>query len=109
MKIFNGEVVGVKALKTAAVRVERTYTHPVYGKRLKRSRKFQVDNELGAIVGQKVRFVACRPISKTKKWKIIEIVGTGAKALDQSRPFTPKVEETKKTVVRRRKSKKKEQ
>lgn len=66
-------------LKTATVEVERIVAHPVYQKRIKRVRKYQVHDELGAVVGQVVKFVACKPISKSKKWKTIEIAKGEAK------------------------------
>lgn len=75
MKIFKGKVVSTKMAKTATVVVERILVHPIYKKRFKRARKFQVHDELGVKIGDKVSFVATRPISKTKKWKIIELLG----------------------------------
>ena len=61
--------------KTATVVVERILVHPIYKKRFKRVRKFQVHDELGVKIGDKVSFVTTRPISKLKKWKIIEVLG----------------------------------
>lgn len=49
--------------------------HPLYGKRVKRSKKYQVHDEKGVKTGDRVAFVATAPVSKTKKWSIIEIVG----------------------------------
>lgn len=71
MKIFTGKVVETKMAKTATVSVERVLKHPLYGKRYKRDRKFQVHDEVGVKVGDIVKFVACKPYSKTKKWKIL--------------------------------------
>ena len=75
MKIFSGVVVSKKMEKTAIVNVERVVIHPVYKKRIKRTQKYHVHDEMGTEVGEKVRFVASKPYSKTKKWKTIEIVG----------------------------------
>ena len=75
MKIFKGKVVATKMAKTATVVVERILVHPIYKKRFKRVRKFQVHDELGVKIGDKVSFVTTRPISKLKKWKIIEVLG----------------------------------
>lgn len=75
MKIFTGVVTHTKSAKTAMVDVTRTIAHPVYGKRMKRTKLYPVHDEIGVKEGDMVRFVACRPISKTKKWKIIEVVG----------------------------------
>lgn len=75
MKIFSGKVVGTKMAKTATVEMVRMMAHPIYGKRVKRTKKYQIHDEMGAKVGDTVRFIATRPISKLKKWKVIEIVG----------------------------------
>ncbi len=74
MKIFTGHVIATKAAKTAVVSVERVVIHPLYKKRFKRDRKYQVQDELGTKAGDLVRFAASRPYSKTKKWKILEVV-----------------------------------
>jgi len=75
MKIFQGKVVSKKMVNTAAVVVERLLIHPKYKKRFKRSKTYQVHDMLGSVEGQMVKFVACKPISKLKKWKIVEILG----------------------------------
>ena len=74
MKIFTGKVIAVKTAKTATVAVERMIIHPLYKKRQKRSTKYQVHDEIGVKVGDKVRFVDSRPYSKSKKWKITEVI-----------------------------------
>jgi small subunit ribosomal protein S17 len=74
MKIFTGKVISKKMEKTATVAVERVVVHPVYKKRIKRIKKYQVYDEVGTKVGQVVKFAASKPFSKTKKWKIIEVV-----------------------------------
>ncbi len=71
MKIFIGKVIGVKTDKTATVAVERVIVHPLYKKRFRRDRKYQVHDETGVKVGDMAKFVASKPYSKTKKWKII--------------------------------------
>ena len=74
MKIFIGQVVATKTAKTATVSVERMTIHPLYKKRLKRSTKYQVHDEIGVKVGDRVKFADSRPYSKTKKWKISEVI-----------------------------------
>lgn len=71
MKILTGKVVSKKMAKTATVEVTRVVVHPLYKKRFKREKRYHVHDEIGVSVGQTVKFVACRPISKLKKWKII--------------------------------------
>lgn len=74
MKIFSGKVVSSKNPKTAIVEVERFYAHPLYEKRVRRTKRYTVHNEIGVKEGDIVRFVETRPLSKTKRWKIIEIL-----------------------------------
>lgn len=79
MKIFTGKVLSKKMEKTATIVVDRVVIHPIYKKRYKRTKKYQVHDELGTEIGQMVRFVASKPYSKTKRWKVIEIVDSGQK------------------------------
>ncbi len=66
MKIFAGEVIANKMPKTATVAVEKIFTHPLYLKRVKKTRKYQVHDPEGKTkAGDKVRFVASRPVSKS--------------------------------------------
>lgn len=74
MKIFTGKVVGLQA-KTATVAVERVKIHPIYKKRFKRSTKYHVQDETGVKIGDMVKFTDSRPYSKSKKWKISQVVG----------------------------------
>jgi small subunit ribosomal protein S17 len=72
MKIFTGKVISNKTAKTAVISVERTVIHPLYLKRYKRSKKYHVHDEVGVKVGDTVKFVASRPYSKSKKWRIVK-------------------------------------
>lgn len=74
MRVFTGKVVSRKTEKTAVVEVTRHFAHPLYEKTVKRSKKYHVHDELGVNAGDVVSFVETRPISKTKKWKIIEVI-----------------------------------
>jgi small subunit ribosomal protein S17 len=74
MKKIDGIVTGVKMKKTVTVLVERKRIHPIYKKGIKVTKKFHVHDEVGVKLGDRVRIQACRPISKTKKWRIIEII-----------------------------------
>ena len=80
MKIFTGQVISKKMDKTATVTVERVVKHSVYKKRYKRIKKYHVHDEFSTSVGQVVKFVACKPYSKMKKWKIVEVVQNKVKS-----------------------------
>lgn len=70
-----GQVVSNKMNKTIVVQVERKVKHPVYGKYVKRTSKMYVhDEENSSRVGDVVRIQQTRPLSKTKRWKLVEIV-----------------------------------
>jgi len=74
VKQFIGEVVSDKMDKTVTVKVDVLWQHPLYKKRVKRSKKYLVHDEVGVKVGQKVKIGETKPISKRKKWKVIEVV-----------------------------------
>ncbi len=74
MKIFTGKVIALKTAKTATVAVERIKIHPLYKKRFRRERKYQVHDEIGVKIGDTVKFIDTKPVSKMKKWRIIEVV-----------------------------------
>lgn len=74
MKQFTGLVVSTKMQNTAVVKVDSFWQHPVYKKRVKRSKKHLVHDEKEVKVGDKVIFEETLPISKRKKWKIIGVV-----------------------------------
>ncbi len=70
-----GTVVSTKMDKTAVVRVERLIEHRLYKKTMKRSKKYHAHDEDGICnVGDEVRLMESKPISKTKCWRVVEIV-----------------------------------
>lgn len=70
-----GVVVSDKADKTITVKVETYKTNPIYKKRVKYSKKYTAhDEKNSAKVGDKVRLVATRPLSKTKRYELAEII-----------------------------------
>lgn len=70
-----GTVVSSKMDKTAIVAVERKVAHPVYGKQVVRTKKYYAqDDENAAREGDVVKIVETKPLSKTKRWRIVEIV-----------------------------------
>ena len=69
---FKGVVVSDTNDQTIVVKVERRLRHKLYGKLYNRSRKFHVhDPKNQYAIGDEVEFVACRPISKLKRWRVI--------------------------------------
>jgi small subunit ribosomal protein S17 len=74
-KVRTGVVVSDKMDKTVLVRVDRKVTHPLYRKTVRRSSKFAAHDEQNeAHVGDTVRVMETRPISKSKRWRVVEIV-----------------------------------
>ncbi|PYP77662.1 MAG: 30S ribosomal protein S17 [Gemmatimonadetes bacterium] len=74
-KTRTGLVVSDKMEKTVVVAIERRVPHPVYGKMVTRTRRLKAhDEENSAKVGDTVRIVETRPLSKDKRWRVVEIV-----------------------------------
>jgi small subunit ribosomal protein S17 len=70
-----GRVVSDKAEKTVTVMLERQVKHPLYGKYIKRSTKVHAhDEDNSCTEGDLVRISECRPISKLKSWRVVEIL-----------------------------------
>ena len=74
-RILTGTVVSDKGDKTVVVNVERKIKHPLYGKVMTRSKKYHAHVEgLEAHDGDLVQIVECRPISRTKAWKVTQVM-----------------------------------
>lgn len=74
-KVFTGYVKSDKMDKSIVVTVERKIKHPVYGKYIKKTNTFSVhdeDNSCG--IGDFVKIMETRPLSKTKRWRVIKIL-----------------------------------
>lgn len=70
-----GRVVSDRQQKTVVVVVERRVSHPLYGKQVVRTKKYHAhDEENVAHAGDVVRIVETRPLSKTKRWRVVEVV-----------------------------------
>jgi small subunit ribosomal protein S17 len=70
-----GLVVSDKMEKTVVVEIERRVAHPVYGKMMTRTKRLKAhDEENAAKTGDTVRIVETRPLSKDKRWRVVEIV-----------------------------------
>ncbi len=74
-KIIVGTVVSNRMEKTAVVQVQRRFAHPVYKKYVSKRVKFQIHDEQNDLnVGDTVRIVETRPLSKSKRWRLHEIL-----------------------------------
>lgn len=74
-KVRVGVVVSNKMDKTVVVRVSRLAEHPLYGKRVRRAKKYVAhDAENTCRMGDEVRIRETRPLSKTKRWELVEVV-----------------------------------
>ncbi|HWB71781.1 MAG TPA: 30S ribosomal protein S17 [Egibacteraceae bacterium] len=74
-KVRQGVVASDGMDKTVVVVVERRTTHPLYGKTVTRSARYQAHDETNDCrVGDRVRIVETRPLSKTKRWRVLDVV-----------------------------------
>ena len=90
-RILVGTVVSDKTDKTVTVKVERKERHPLYGKIIRRSKKYHAHDEANAFKsGEQVRIEECAPISKQKSWTVLERVGAAVAVAE-----TPEAEEKK--------------
>ncbi len=73
-KVRTGVVVSDKMAKSVVVSLTRQFAHPFYGKQITRTRRVKAHDEHGAKAGDTVRIMETRPISKTKRWRVVEIL-----------------------------------
>ena len=74
-KIFTGRVVSNKMDKSITVTVERQVKHPVYGKYIKKSKKLMAHDEANECgIGDTVRIMETRPLSRQKRWRLLEVI-----------------------------------
>jgi small subunit ribosomal protein S17 len=71
---LSGVVTRAKMQKTVTVQVDRSHRHPLYGKVMRKSKKYLVHDEMGCQPGDKVLMVESRPLSKRKRWVIEEVL-----------------------------------
>jgi small subunit ribosomal protein S17 len=87
-----GQVVSTKMQKTIVVEVSRRVPHPLYKRIIGKRKKFYVhDEESTAKLGDVVRFVECRPLSKLKHWRLAEVVRRAAQVGAQPADLDVKV------------------
>lgn len=74
-KVRQGVVVSNKNDKTLVVKVERTVRHPLYGKVVRRAKRYHAHDEKNeGRIGDIVRIMECRPMSRLKRWRLVEVV-----------------------------------
>jgi small subunit ribosomal protein S17 len=79
-KVFTGKVISNKMDKTAVVQIERTVVHAVYQKVVKRFTRLKVHDQSNQCqVGDKVKIIETRPLSKEKHWSVVEIISSAPK------------------------------
>ena len=79
LRTIEGRVVSNKMAKTVTVLLERQVQHPLYGKIVRRSTKVHAHDENSECKeGDLVRIAECRPISKTKNWRVVAVVTRAA-------------------------------
>jgi small subunit ribosomal protein S17 len=75
-RVLTGTIVSDKTDKTVVVKVERKVKHPLYGKIIRRSKKYHAHDEANMFKeGEIVRIEECAPISKLKTWKVLDKTG----------------------------------
>ena len=78
-RTLTGRVVSTKMQKTVAVEIERLIKHDVYGKYIRRTTKLLAHDETGAShEGDLVKIAPCRPMSRRKSWKLVEVLEKAA-------------------------------
>ena len=73
-KVRTGVVVSDKMAKTVTVQLERRLAHPLYGKQVTVTKRVKAHDLEGAQMGDTVRVIETRPLSKTKRWRVVEIL-----------------------------------
>ena len=74
-RVLTGVIVSDKTDKTVVVNVERKVKHPLYGKIIRRSKKYHAHDETNECgIGDRVLIMETRPLSKLKRWRVLEVV-----------------------------------
>jgi small subunit ribosomal protein S17 len=73
-KVRSGVVVSDAMIKTVTVKLERQFAHGLYGKQMTKTTSVKAHDEHAAGVGDTVRIMETRPLSKTKRWRVVEIL-----------------------------------
>ena len=74
-RVRMGKVVSNRMDKTVVVRVERTFRHPLYGKIIKRAKRFKAhDPRNECKIGDRIEIIETRPLSKDKRWRVAKVL-----------------------------------
>ena len=98
-RVLSGTIISDKGEKTVVVRVDRRVKHPLYGKIIRRSKKYHAHDADNAFrIGEQVRIEECAPISKLKTWTVVERIGAAKAAaveIDDPETVSPEGEPSK--------------
>ena len=73
-KVRRGVVTSNRMEKTAVVRLDRAYQHPLYGKTVRSSQKVKAHDIVGCDIGDTVEIMETRPLSREKRWRVTRII-----------------------------------
>ena len=77
-RVLEGKVLSTKMQKTIVVEVERTFRHAKYGKYLRKRKRYHAhDEQQSAKTGDRVELAATRPLSKSKRWRLLRVIERG--------------------------------
>jgi len=83
-KVYTGKVVSNKMEKTVVIAVTRQFQHPVYKKTVRKVTKFKAhDSDNSCAIGDDVKIIETRPISKDKRWLVLEIMGKSQRSSEK--------------------------
>jgi small subunit ribosomal protein S17 len=83
-KVYTGKVVSNKMEKTVVIAVTRQFQHPVYKKTVRKVTKFKAhDADNSCAIGDDVKIIETRPISKDKRWLVLEIMGKSQRSTEK--------------------------
>ena len=89
-RILTGTIVSDKTDKTVVVKVERRVKHPLYGKIVRRSKKYHAHDEGNAFhIGEQVRIQECAPLSKLKSWTVLDRIGAAVTPIAEANLDVP--------------------
>lgn len=104
MKTITGFVTSDKMTKTVVVSVDRLKAHPMYHKRMRKTKKFHAHDETGARTGDTVEMKEIRPMSKTKFWEVVKILVQKEKPVEIAKPVAAVEQKAEKPAAKTKKT-----